>query len=135
MAAIRVLIVDDAPLIRERFCLMLAEHPEFEVVAEASNASEAIEKAKQYQPDVVLLDIAMPELNGLQATQMLKNVAPQTEILIVTQYDSHFIVGEAFAAGARGFLKKSDAGADLVKAVTDVFLKKQFLSKSLRATA
>ena len=78
MAAIRVLIVDDAPLVRKRLCLMLSEHPEFEVVAEASSASEAIEKAKQCQPDVVLLDIAMPELNGLQATKLLKNVAPQT---------------------------------------------------------
>ncbi|HEX2662305.1 MAG TPA: response regulator transcription factor, partial [Candidatus Acidoferrum sp.] len=92
-----------------------------------------IEMAKQYQPDVVLLDIAMPELNGLQIAALLKKVAPQTEILIVTQYDHHFFVREAFAVGARGFLKKSDAGTELLTAVTEVFTKKQFLSKSLRA--
>ena len=123
MSVIRVLVVDDSELVRKRLCLMLAKHTEIQVVAEAASALEAIEKVKQYQPDVVLLDIAMPELNGLQATSLLKNVAPQTEILIVTQY----------AAGARGFLKKSDAGAELVQAVTAVFTKKQFLSKSLRA--
>ena len=129
---IRILVVDDAQLVRKRLCLILAEHPEFQVVAEASSASEAIEKAKQYQPDVVLLDIAMRELNGLHATPLLKRVASQTEILIVTQYHNRFFVREAFAAGARGFLRKSDAGAELVTAVTDVFSKKTFISKSLQ---
>ena len=85
MAAIRILVVDDAQVVRKRLCLMLAAHPEILVVAEASSGSEAIEKAKQYQPDVVLLDIAMPELNGIQAAPLQKNVAPQTEILIATQ--------------------------------------------------
>ena len=134
MPVIRLLIVDDAPVVREKFCQIICENPEFKVVAQASSASEAIERAKQYQPDVVLLDIAMPDLNGLHATPLLKNVAPQAEILIVTQYDDRFFVREAFAAGARGFLKKSDAGAELLTAVTDVFSKKRFISKGLQTT-
>ena len=134
MSVIRVLIVDDARLIRERLRLMLGENPEVKVIAEASTPFDAIEKAKHCQPDVVLLDIVMPELNGLLATPLLKNVAPQTEVLIVTQYDNRFFVREAFAAGARGFLAKSDAGTELLKAVTDVFSKKRFISRSLQPT-
>jgi two-component system response regulator NreC len=129
---IRILIVDDARLVRERFCLMLGVQPEFQVVAEASSVWEAIDKAKLHQPDVVLLDISMPELNGLQAIPLIKNVAPQSEILIVTQHDNQFFAREAFALGARGFLRKSDAGAELLKAVTDVFSKKRFVSKTLQ---
>jgi DNA-binding NarL/FixJ family response regulator len=134
MAAIRVLLVDDAQPVRKRLCLMLGENPEFEVVAEASSASEAIEKAKQYQPDVVLLDISMPDLNGLQATPFIKNAAPESEILIVTQYANRFFAREAFAVGVRGFLNKSDAGVELLKAVTVVFSKKRFVGKSLQPT-
>jgi two-component system nitrate/nitrite response regulator NarL len=111
---------------------MLGEHPQVNVVAEASSPLDAIEKAKHCQPDVVLLDIVMPELNGLLATPLLKNVAPQAEVLIVTQYDNRFFVREAFAAGARGFLAKSDAGTELLQAVTDVFSKKRFVSRSLQ---
>ena len=134
MSVIRVLIVDDVRLVRERFSLMLREHPECFVVAEASSAWEAVEKAKQYQPDVILLDISMPELNGLQAIPLIRNVAPQTEILIVTQHDNRLFAREAFAAGARGFLRKSDAGAELLKAVTDVFSKRRFISKTLQTS-
>ena len=132
-ATIRVLVVDDAKLIRERICLILAEHPEFKVVAQASNAAEAIKHAKEFQPDVVLLDIAMPNLNGLQASPLIKSAAPQTEILIVTQYVNSFFVREAFAVGARGFLTKSDAGAELATGVREVFSKRKFVSKSLAA--
>ena len=129
---IRVLVVDDMQLIRERLSAILCEHAEVVVVAEASNGWEAIEKARQYQPDVVLLDISMPQLNGLQAAPMIRNAAPAAQILIVTQHNDHFFMRAAFAVGVLGFLDKKDAGTELHRAVNDVFSKKSFVSKSLQ---
>ena len=132
-AEIRVLVVDDNESVRELICTILAWHSEFKVVGQASSASEAIDQAKQLQPDVVLLDISMPDLNGLQASPLIKSAAPQTEIMIVTQHANPFFMREAFAVGARGFLTKSDAGAELATAVREVFSKRKFVSKSLAA--
>lgn len=130
---IHILVADDAKVARDKICALLAACPEFEVVAQASSASEAIDHAKKYQPDVVLLDISMPDLNGLQASPIIKSAAPQAEIMIVTQHASPAFVREAFAVGVRGFLTKSDVGAELATAVTEVFSKREFVSKSLRA--
>jgi len=132
LPVIHVLVVDDMQLIRERLSAILSDHSEFVVVAEASNGWEAVEKARRYQPDVVLLDISMPELNGLQAAPMIKNAAPATQIVIVTQHNNHFFMRAAFAFGVLGFLDKKDAGTELHKAVNDVFSKKTFVSKSLQ---
>lgn len=129
---IHVLVVDDIQLIRQRLSAILSEHSEFVVVAEASNGGEAIEKAREYQPDVVLLDISMPDLNGLEAAPLIKQAAPSAQILIVTQHNSHFFMRAAFAAGALGFLEKKDAGSELLQAVKDVFSKKAFVSKGLQ---
>ena len=130
---IRILVVDDAEVLRRAICRALSARPECHVVSEASNATSAIEKAKEHQPDVVLLDISMPDLNGLQAIPLIKKVAPRSEILVVTQHSNQFFVGEAFAQGARGFLNKSDLAAELHEAVIEVVLKKRFLSTSVRA--
>jgi len=129
---ISVLVVDDIQLIRERLCAILSESSDVIVVAEASNGCDAIEKARKYQPDVVLLDISMPELNGLQAAPLIKQAAPTAQILIVTQHNSHFIVRAAFAVGVLGFMEKKEAGKELLEAVKQVFSKKTFLSKSLQ---
>jgi two-component system, NarL family, response regulator NreC len=130
---IRILVVDDAEVIRRVICRALSARPECQVVSDVSNVISAVEKAKEHQPDVVLLDISMPELNGLQAIPLIKKVAPRSEILIITQHNNRFFVGEAFAQGARGFLHKGDLGAELYEAVIEVLLKKRFLSTSVRA--
>lgn len=130
---IRILVVDDAEVLRRAICRALSARPECQVVSEVSNANGAIEKAKEHQPDVVLLDISMPDLNGLQAIPLIKKVAPRSEILIVTQHNNRFFVGEAFAQGARGFLNKSDLATELHEAVIEVLLRKRFLSTSVRA--
>jgi len=130
---IRILVVDDAEVLRRAICRALSARPECHVVSEVSNATSAIEKAKEHQPDVVLLDISMPDLNGLQAIPLIKKVAPRSEILVVTQHSNRFFVGEAFAQGARGFLNKSDLATELYEAVIEVLLKKRFLSTSVRA--
>ena len=129
---ISVLVVDDIQLIRERLSAILSESSEVVVVAEASNGWQAIENARKYQPDVVLLDISMPELNGLQAAPLIKQAAPAAQILIVTQHNNHFFIRAAFAVGVLGFMEKSSAGTELLAAVKDVFSKKTFLSKSLQ---
>ena len=129
---ISVLVVDDSQLIRKRLSTILFESSEAVVVAEASNGWEAIEKARKYQPDVVLLDISMPELNGLQAAPLIKGAAPAAQILIVTQHNSQFFLRAAFAVGVLGFIEKGNAGTELLKAVKDVFSKKTFVSKSLQ---
>jgi len=130
---IRVLVVDDIQLIRKRLSIILSEHSDVVVVAEASSGWEAIEEAKECQPDVVLLDISMPELNGLQAAPLIKQVAPAAQILIVTHHNSHFFMRAAFAVGALGFLEKKNAGTELLGAVKDVFSKRPFVSKSLQS--
>ena len=132
MPVISVLVVDDSQLIRARLSVILSECSEVVVSAEASNGWEAVEKARKYQPDVVLLDISMPELNGLQAAPLIKQAAPTAQILIVTQHNSHFIVRAAFAVGVLGFMEKKEAGKELLEAVKQVFSKKTFLSKSLQ---
>lgn len=129
---IRVLVVDDSDAVRQMICRILYMHEEFRVVADASSADSAIEKARRHKPDVVLLDISMPGLNGLQAISLIKNAAPHTEILMVTQHNSKFVVREALSAGARGFLNKTDIVAEVYDAVIAVFLKNRFLSASVR---
>src|SRR5215467_2893357 len=128
---ISVLVVDDSQLIRARLSAILSDSSEVVVLAEASNGWDAIEKARKYQPDVVLLDISMPELNGLQAAPLIKQAAPAAQILIVTQHNSHFVMRAAFAVGVLGFMEKKEAATELLEAVKQVFSKKTFVSKSL----
>jgi len=133
MAAIRILVVDDHELVREHICSLLTTEPDLEVVCDASGAFDAIRKAEEYQPDVVLLDISIPELNGLQAAPLIRKVAPKAEILFVTAHDNPFFVREAFAAGARGFLTKSQISAELLNAVRMVNLKRKFVSSNINS--
>ena len=128
---ISVLVVDDVEVIRRQIGIVLGTQRDLNIVAEASNAFEAIKKAERFQPDIVLLDISMPELNGLQAIPLIKKSAPSAEILVLTQYDNLFFVREAFIAGAGGFLTKGDVPAELVIAVREVFAKRSFVSKSI----
>lgn len=130
VAAIRILLVDDHELVRRNLCRLLSE-PEFTVVSEAASGFEAVRMAQEHQPDVVVLDVSIPELNGLQAAPLIKKTAPAAEILFVTQFDNPFFVRMAFAAGGRGFLTKSDAGAELLTAVRAVYSKREFVSKSI----
>ena len=132
---ISVLLADDVEVIRRQIRILLGTQRDLNVVGEASNAFEAIRKAERYQPDIVLLDISMPELNGLQAIPLIKKAAPSAEILILTQYDNLFFVREAFIAGAAGFLTKGDVPAELVIAVREVFAKRSFVSKSIASPA
>jgi DNA-binding NarL/FixJ family response regulator len=127
----RILVADDHEIVRRSICNLLRSQPEFAVISQAATGFEAVKQAEQYQPDVVLLDISMPELNGLAATPLIRKVAPHSKILIISNYDDAAFVREAFSAGALGFLSKSDIGAEIVTALRKVNSNETFLGKSL----
>lgn len=131
MSAVRILVVDDNEIVRCRLASLLQSRPEFNVVSEASDGFQAVEKSKDLQPDVVVLDISMPGMSGLDAAPRIRRVAPAAEILFVSQHDTRSMVREALSTGARGYVLKSDAGKDLVNAVLAVSQGKEFLSHRL----
>jgi DNA-binding NarL/FixJ family response regulator len=113
----RILLADDHEIVRRGLCALLRAQPEWEVCGEASNGREAVDKALKLKPEIVILDIGMPSLNGLEATRQIVKANPQIKVLILTLHDSDQVVQEVLNAGARGFLLKSDAARDLVAAV------------------
>ena len=114
---LRILIADDHEVVRRGLCTLLQTHEGWEVCGEAKDGREAVEKAKQVRPDVVILDVGMPNLNGLAATRQLLQQNPQQKVIVLTITDSDQVIREALDAGARGFVLKSDAARDLVSAV------------------
>jgi DNA-binding NarL/FixJ family response regulator len=117
MAALRLLVADDHEMVRKGLCAILQQHPGWVVVSEARDGREAVEKANALKPDVVIMDISMPLLNGVEATRQLHKSVPQAKVLILTMYESDGLIRELLDAGVRGYVLKSDAGADLVRAV------------------
>ena len=122
---LKILVVDDEKAVRAALQRLLRTQPGWEIVGEASGGSEAIGKAKELQPDVVILDLSMPGMSGLEAAPQIKKAYPAAEVLIFTQHDSEFLVREAQTAGARGYLLKSDAHR-LVAAVESVGQHKEY---------
>jgi DNA-binding NarL/FixJ family response regulator len=125
---LRILIADDHEVARRGIRALLESHPGWEVCGEASDGREAVSCASRLKPDLVLLDIAMPSLNGLDATRQILAAAPDTRVLILTMHDTEQVVREVLAAGARGFLLKSDAGRDLVAAVEALHYRRTFFT-------
>jgi len=117
MGVFRILVADDHEVVRRGLCDLLKSHAGWEVCAEAADGREAIEKVKQLKPDIVILDIGMPNLNGLTAARQILQRDPRQKILFLTIADSVQIVQEVLRAGARGFVLKSDAARDLLDAV------------------
>ena len=128
---VRILIADDHEIVRRGLRAVLENQPNWMVVSEAITGRDAIEKAKEYTPDIAIVDIGMPELNGLEATRQILKLLPQTEILILTMHESEQIVREVLAAGARGYVLKSDAGKDLVAAVDALCQHRTFFSSKV----
>jgi len=117
MARFRILIADDHAIVRLGLRALLESRPEWAICGEAKTGREAVEQAKRLRPDVVVMDIWMPELNGLEATRQILNDLPQTEVLVLTMDTSEDIAPLLLRTGARGFVLKSDAGSKLVEAV------------------
>src|SRR5437870_10609391 len=127
MANLRLLVADDHDVVRKGVRTLLEEQPGWEVAAEAADGREAVEKAKLVHPDVTILDLSMPELNGLEAAREILKTVP-TKVLILTMYDSDPLIRQTLEAGARGYLLKSDAGRDLVSAVDALRRSKTFFT-------
>lgn len=125
---LRILIADDHEVARRGVRALLESHAGWEVCAEAADGRDAVELALTNKPDVVLLDIGMPNLNGLEAARQISAVLPDAGILILTMHDTDNMVREVLRAGARGFLLKSDAGRDLIAAVEAVGLQRTFFT-------
>ncbi len=117
---IRVLVADDQSMVRAGFRMLLAGEEDIDVVAEASNGLEAVEKADRFHPDVVLMDIRMPELDGLEATRRILAANNGARILVLTTFDLDEYVYEALRAGASGFVLKDDPPEELIRAIRTV---------------
>jgi DNA-binding NarL/FixJ family response regulator len=117
MSPLHILVADDHEVVRRGLCALLKSHQGWDVCAEASDGREAVEKAKQFKPDIVILDIGMPNLNGLAATRQILKDDERQKVIILTVTDSEQVIREVLAAGARGFVLKSDAARDLIAAV------------------
>jgi DNA-binding NarL/FixJ family response regulator len=129
---VRILVVDDHPVVRQGLRALLGGHPEWEIIDEAEDGIEAVEKANRLKPDVIVLDVSMPRMDGLEACRRIRKTLPDSEVLIVTQHDSPQMMREALGAGARGFVVKSNVARDLPAAVEAASQHKPFVSEKKR---
>ncbi len=123
----RVLVADDHELIRRGICSVLATEPALNVCGEAFDGLDAVQKAAELRPDIVVMDISMPRLNGLEATREIKRLVPEIEVLIVSQHDSSEMIRQAFGAGARAYVVKSTISTDLIKAIKKAVRHESFI--------
>jgi CheY-like chemotaxis protein len=128
----RILVVDDNSQVRAAILSILMTDPRLEVISEATNGTEAIQLAQTLQPDLILLDIGLPDLNGLEVAQHLANIAPRSAVLFLSQHTSTEIVNSTVSSGAMGYVVKSDAAAELVPAVLAAGSGRKYLSKRVR---
>jgi DNA-binding NarL/FixJ family response regulator len=126
--ALRLLVADDHEIVRKGLRSLLEAQAGWQIVAEASDGREAVAKAKEFKPDITILDISMPTLNGLEATRQMVSHDARTKVLILTMHDADPMIKEVLDAGARGYLLKSDASRDLVTAVDAIRRNKTFFT-------
>ena len=117
MGPVRILIVDDHELVRRGLRSILVTRPEWEICGEAADGSNAIEKARELKPDVVLLDITMPHMNGLDAARIIRRDVPRAKVIILSQHDESEMRARALEAGAQGYISKSHAAHQLLIAI------------------
>lgn len=128
MPVLKILVADDHEIVRQGMRSMLEAQRDCQVVGEAADGRQAVAMTKDLNPDVVILDIGMPSLNGLEATRQILKLRPQTKVLILTMHESDSIIREVLDAGARGYILKTDAGRDLVTAVDSLRRNKTFFT-------
>jgi two-component system, NarL family, response regulator NreC len=131
---VRILIADDHGILREGLRLQLEQHEAFEVIGEAEDGREAVRKVEELKPDVVIMDIAMPNLNGIQATAQISKRSPATNVIILSMHSDESYLTRSLAAGAKGYLLKDNAEVDLFRAVQVVAQGKPFFSPAIANT-
>jgi len=131
MGTVRILIADDQEAIRKRVSAIIKARPNLEVCGEATNGSEVVKKARELKPDLIVLDITMPEVNGLDAARKIKAFAPGTPIVILTVHKSKQLMEEAKIIGVRGYVTKSEAGQNLLTALDAVLQNQTFFPANI----
>jgi DNA-binding NarL/FixJ family response regulator len=131
VTSLRILIVDDHAVVRRGVRSLLETQPGWEVSGEATTGREAVDLARRLQPDVVVMDLSLPELNGLDATRQILKESPRSEILVLTMHHSEELARDVLQAGARGYVLKSDADQSLIAAVESLRQHKPFLSATV----
>lgn len=131
MQKIRVLVVDDHTVVRDGICALLALAPDIEVVGEAGDGRKALEKVQELLPDVVLMDVAMPSMGGLETTRRIRKDFPNVKVLVLTQYADKEYVFPAIEAGANGFISKTSASSEIATGIRSVHRGDSFLSPSI----
>ena len=127
----RILLADDHAVVRQGFKMILSAQPDMEIVGEAGNGREAVELAESLKPDIVVMDVAMPELNGIEATRRLTASTPHTRVVALSMHKDNVYVREILRAGARGYLLKDSVAADVVAAIRAVARGESYLSPAV----
>lgn len=130
---IRVLVVDDHAILREGICSLLERYDDIAVVGEAANGGEALSRVDALRPDIVLMDLAMPEMDGLEATRRLRKSHPEVKVLILTQHDNQEYIAPALQAGAVGYVLKRSGGREVIAAIRQVYEQGAFLAPGVAA--
>ena len=133
MDKIKILIADDHVVVRKGICHVINEQNDMQVIAEAHDGIEALHLSKQTEPDIVILDVAMPKVNGIEAVAMIKEAVPDAGIIILSMHAKESYVNRALSAGALGYILKDAPGADIINAVRAVYRKEYFLSSKIKA--
>jgi len=128
VSPVRVLVVDDFQLVRQWVCAALGNGQDLQVVGEASDGLEAVQKAVELKPDLVLMDIGLPCLNGIEAARRIRELVPEAKILFLSQETSAEVIQEALSLGTSGYVVKVNAGIDLLPAIEAVISGRQFVS-------
>ena len=131
MSRLRILLADDHTMVRQGLRKVIEERPEWEVVAQASDGREAVRLAEEHRPDVAIMDVAMPLLNGIEATRQITRRHPDTRVLILSMHADEAYVAQILQAGASGYLLKDSADVDLMQAVAAVAMGKSFFSPAI----
>ena len=129
--SIKVFLADDHSVVREGLKLLLETEPDIKVVGDAANGRDAVSKIAKLRPDVVIMDISMPELNGIEATRRIVEVCPYAKVVILSMYSTAEHIFQAFHAGAYGYILKESAGSEVVKGVRSVNAGRRYLSEKI----
>jgi len=128
---IRVLVVDDHAMVRRGICSVLSNEKTLDVVCQTANGEEAVKKAEELLPDLILLDIGLPGISGIEAARQIQKVSPKSQIIFLSQHDSVHMAIAALKAGGNGYVTKADAGLELMKAIRTVLKGTVFVSQRI----
>jgi DNA-binding NarL/FixJ family response regulator len=131
MMPLRILVVDDQSIVRQGVRSLVESHHDWEIVGEATTGADAIDTARRLQPDIVVMDLSLPELNGIDATRKILKASPKSEVLVLTLHHSEELARSVLAAGARGYVLKSNGGADVIAAIESLREHRAFLTPTI----